>query len=614
MMVKNKPTAHHTQLKKHAPRKPAHKHREQAPRPQKKHAAQHRAPQKKHGDNDLLKNVAIIVLALALVAVLIWAFTNDKSLTGRHQATPNASLASTSDFDIDPAVTAAMQELADDNPYMGSPDAPVTVIEFADFQCGYCGLFWKETLPHIKEQFIDTGIVKFVYRDFAIYAQKAAEAAQCAHEQGKFWEYHDLLFANQQAQDENSLKKYAADIGLDVTAFEECLSSGKHADEVRTDGLAATENGFGGTPGFIINGQKITGALPYQDFLGSICAAVPTAEPCTDIVQFTVTVLSDEACTGCDVAGIKATTTSLFPGATYKDVDASTEEGQELIEQHQLEYAPAFLFPQDVAETMTWESQPEIQGHFIAIDDGYRLKDASIGAAWPLNEEAQEAYRNRFETYAGENLDVLGATSDKPRLDYFVMAFCPYGNPADEAAAAVHGLLGDAVDIVPHYIIGLQDGQMSSLHGVGEGNQGVRELCALEEYGYDAFFSFVEATNAQCASGNVETCWEAAAAAGGLTESQIAGVNACFDDRWTDITTAQSTTNYALRTINPRNQHELIPPLSSPTFLINGEAYLGSRDAESLKQALCDAFVGGEEPSACGTTLTQDAAASSGSC
>jgi protein-disulfide isomerase len=168
----------------------------------------------------------------------------------------------------------------DDDPAKGPEDAPVTIIEFSDFQCAYCARFYAETLPQILENYGDR--VRFVYRDFPLtsihaHALKAAEAAECADDQGSFWEYHDLLFQNQSALDLDSLKGYAASLNLDTAAFNECLDSGKYTDEVRNDvqdGLAA---GVQGTPAFFINGRLLAGAQPYPVFEGAIEAALAEA-------------------------------------------------------------------------------------------------------------------------------------------------------------------------------------------------------------------------------------------------------------------------------------------------------------------------------------------------
>jgi len=168
----------------------------------------------------------------------------------------------------------------DDDFIKGRSDAKITIIEFSDFQCPFCARFYQETLPFIDREYIQTGKARLVYRDFPLDtihkdAQKAAEAAQCAGEQGKFWEMHDKLFENQKALGPNHLKRYAKEIGLPMTSFNECLDSGKYAKEVQKDLRDGQEAGVSGTPSFFIGftgpdktiqGFPLRGAVPYSTF------------------------------------------------------------------------------------------------------------------------------------------------------------------------------------------------------------------------------------------------------------------------------------------------------------------------------------------------------------
>jgi protein-disulfide isomerase len=158
----------------------------------------------------------------------------------------------------------------DDDPVKGSEDAPVTTVEFSDFECSFCARFFAETLPLIEESYLRTGKVRLIYRDYPVaghsYAQKAGEAAECADEQGKFWDYHDMLFENQGALGTASLKQYAQDLGLDTARFNECLDSDQMAAEVQSDHGDGQAYGVGGTPTFFINGVKVVGAQPYEVF------------------------------------------------------------------------------------------------------------------------------------------------------------------------------------------------------------------------------------------------------------------------------------------------------------------------------------------------------------
>lgn len=159
---------------------------------------------------------------------------------------------------------------ADNDPVKGLESAPVTIIEFSDFECPFCARFIEQTLPQIEEKYIKTGKVKLVFRDFPLpfhrNAQKAHQAAECADEQGRFWEYHDLLFENYQSLDEKSLKNYAENIGLNMTQFNECLNSEEMASEVQKDLNDGSQYGVRGTPTFFINGIELVGAQPYSVF------------------------------------------------------------------------------------------------------------------------------------------------------------------------------------------------------------------------------------------------------------------------------------------------------------------------------------------------------------
>jgi protein-disulfide isomerase len=160
---------------------------------------------------------------------------------------------------------AAARLTTDDDPATGS----VVIVEFSDIQCPFCAHFHQQTFPQIMENYGDR--VRFIYRDFPLesmhpYALPAAEAAECADDQGAFWEYLDTLFANQDSLDSDSLISYAEDLQLDVDEFRECLESGKYEDEVRADLDDGMAYGVSGTPTFFINGRPFVGAQPYDAF------------------------------------------------------------------------------------------------------------------------------------------------------------------------------------------------------------------------------------------------------------------------------------------------------------------------------------------------------------
>jgi protein-disulfide isomerase len=160
---------------------------------------------------------------------------------------------------------------------LGNPDAPVTMVEFSDFQCPYCAQYALETLPQIEVQYIETGLVYYVFKDlplpFHAHAQKAAEASHCAAAQDRFWEMHDLLFENQAqwaaldgAGALAAFATYAAQLELDEAAFEACLSSGQFAEKVARDQSEAERAGVQMVPSFFINDRRSAGAYPFAEF------------------------------------------------------------------------------------------------------------------------------------------------------------------------------------------------------------------------------------------------------------------------------------------------------------------------------------------------------------
>lgn len=173
-----------------------------------------------------------------------------------------------------PAPTVNMEELIGDDHFKGDKDAPVTIIEWSDFECPFCGRFYSQTLGQIDEQYIKTGKVKLVYKDFPLsfhpQAQKSAEAAECAGEQDKFFEMHDLLFEKGVAGGVSSFKQFAGEIGLNQADFDKCLDSGAMAAEVQEDMKEGAAAGVRGTPGFLINGKLVSGAQPFSVFQQAI--------------------------------------------------------------------------------------------------------------------------------------------------------------------------------------------------------------------------------------------------------------------------------------------------------------------------------------------------------
>ena len=164
------------------------------------------------------------------------------------------------------------------SPILGDPSAPITIVEFGDYQCEQCYAWFHNTKPAIVRDYIDTGKANLVFVDLAFLGRdspKAAQASYCAEDQGMYWEYHDLLYNFQEHVDNgwaNSerLKAFADSLDLDMELFESCLDSGKYSKRVQYNIQQAKENGVRGTPGFFIVGpdgqQKIGGAQPFSVF------------------------------------------------------------------------------------------------------------------------------------------------------------------------------------------------------------------------------------------------------------------------------------------------------------------------------------------------------------
>jgi protein-disulfide isomerase len=161
------------------------------------------------------------------------------------------------------------------NPTLGLDSAKVTITEYGDFGCTSCRA-WHNAgiLDQIRAEYGDK--VQFVWKDFPVItaqSPKAAEAGQCAFDQGKFWEYHDLLFANAPALSVSDLKNYATQVGLDTTRFNQCLDSGQNQSKVNQSlNEAQREYGFPGTPSFLVNGKKLVGPPSFQTLKSTIDA------------------------------------------------------------------------------------------------------------------------------------------------------------------------------------------------------------------------------------------------------------------------------------------------------------------------------------------------------
>lgn len=220
---------------------------------------------------------ALLLVSLLLNAVLFTLMAVGNDGTAPTQAgQPNEPTA--------PSPSGTVEVSADDDPMIGNPDAKVQVIEFSDYECPFCARFWRDTYPTIKEDYIDTGKISFVYRDFPLEnihprATPAAIAAECVQElegDEAYFDMHDLIFANQQSLSDQDLRTYAVQAGVNGAQFDECYADedGEMAAEVQADLQAGQQAGVTGTPTVFVNGEKIVGAQPLSVFTAAIDAAL----------------------------------------------------------------------------------------------------------------------------------------------------------------------------------------------------------------------------------------------------------------------------------------------------------------------------------------------------
>ena len=216
-------------------------------------------------ENPFLIPGAIIAAGFLIASAVIYSSSADKSPTEENNQESAAGVQ-------------ALKELFEGGHFLGNPDAPVTMVEFSDFQCPWCEKFFQTAEPQIVENYVKTGKVKFVYRHFPFLGQEsvsAALASECADEQGKFWEYHDYLFNNQGAENSgafsaDNLKKFARSLGLEEEKFNSCLDSQKYMDKIRQDYSLAQSRGVNSTPTNFIDELKLEGFLDYVGYENAI--------------------------------------------------------------------------------------------------------------------------------------------------------------------------------------------------------------------------------------------------------------------------------------------------------------------------------------------------------
>jgi protein-disulfide isomerase len=214
-------------------------------------------------------NYAVIAVVFLIVGVVIGAVSFSRSTTVDKDLIQEA----VSELMIDAGLirpVPVMETLADDDPYLGEEDAPIIIVEFSAYACPFCGRHYQETFQPLLENYGD--YIRYVYRDYPVINQSlsvaAALAANCANEQGAFWDYHDLLFLHQSDLQRGTAfyMETAEALDLDTIEFSLCYESQRFIDEISNDYNDGSEMQLTGTPAFFINGEYISGAQPYDVF------------------------------------------------------------------------------------------------------------------------------------------------------------------------------------------------------------------------------------------------------------------------------------------------------------------------------------------------------------
>ncbi len=164
----------------------------------------------------------------------------------------------------------------------GEEKAPVVVVEYGDFQCPACQYFFQTSVKQLKDEYVQSGKVRFVFRHFAFLgneSQWAAEASECANEQGRFWDYYDKLYQEQNGENvgifsKDNLKKFAVDLKLDTSGFNQCLDAGRYTEKVKQETQEGQQAGVRGTPSVFVNGQYVEKGIDYPTLKAAVEAAL----------------------------------------------------------------------------------------------------------------------------------------------------------------------------------------------------------------------------------------------------------------------------------------------------------------------------------------------------
>lgn len=377
-----------------------------------------------------------------------------------------------------PAAPVNQDDSPDPNDNNQEETGDVLVIEeYSEFACPFCGRFAIQTHDRILENY--DGRVEFEFKHFIVHpqsAQKPAEGYECAKDQGKADEYYMAVFENQQDISVDGLRRRAEEIGLDVAAFTACLESGEKANIVQEHTAEGRSKGVGGTPTFFIGDEKIVGAQPYDTFVEVIdrklaemdfgeeaddepAADDEESEPETpdtsDDPEIEFIVINDESCTVCDTSQIvQVTQQQLFPTVNLRELEFTSTEAKELVEDLEITAMPAYIFGSNIEEAANFD---QVAASLIKSGDYYvinpaassvlkYLEEPEIGDSNTKGAEDGEIVMIEYSSFSCGFCDRARATVDELLAEYPQITFAykhfDRGGP-DSAAGQAAECAGD---------------------------------------------------------------------------------------------------------------------------------------------------------------------------
>lgn len=424
-----------------------------------------------------------------------------------------------------------------------------------------------------------------------------------------FEKYYDFILCQNSDYSNlvNSIDSCAAEVGLDAQMIKDCFEGDQGKALLKESFQKAEQLQVGGSPTIYIGGIEHQGQRDSSSLTKAICRWLDVKE-CADIPvcdsdfdcnlepgmigkcsnpgtkesvcsytepeEVKLIIVNDKNCAACDSSKLETVLQQIFLGTIIEQVDANSEEGQNLITSMNVKYLPAYFYEKKITENPIF-SNPQLSSAFEEKGEYMKILDEATGATHLIDKE--EIAKLQKALNIGE----------KPQIDFFVMSYCPYGNIAEEAISQVYDLLGDKVKYVPHYVIysnyagGGQSycldsaNKYCSMHGIQELNQDIREICVYEQSGINKYFEFVKAMNAKCNANNADACWSNVAKGLNL---DIAKIALCEKDKGIEYSAKELGLN------------SLLSVRGSPTTFINGVQYNGARDATGYQTALCEQF------------------------